>query len=103
MHHDPHAVLGVPRSVSRAALKRAFRARAQATHPDHGGSRAEFEAIVTAYETLLATAPSDAAVRLARYSATAPTPSRFCAYDGTRRPPKRDFATVLAAAIAAAA
>lgn len=104
MHHDPHAVLGVPRGVSRPALKRAFRSRAHATHPDHGGSRGEFEAVVAAYETLLPTAPTDLAVRAARYRSTAPTAPAFCAYDSARRAaPKRDFATVLAAAMATAA
>ena len=108
MNQDPHAVLGVPRGVSEAALKRAFRSRARATHPDHGGDRVDFEAVVAAFEQLRAAActvlertPAGRA-----YASDVRPPVRFCAYDTppARRPRPRpaapDFAAVLADVLA---
>ena len=118
MNQDPHAVLGVPRGVSAAALKRAFRARARETHPDHGGDRVAFEAVVAAFEALRpAAVPAPAVARSTpagrAYATVRPPAHRFCAYDsavpvrpggaGRARRPSGSFADVLAAAMAAAA
>ena len=121
MNQDPHAVLGVPRGVSVAALKAAFRTRARATHPDHGGDRAQFEAVVAAFEALLpevgATAdpivvdvrgPSTHARRDSRWlGGDDRTGPRFSAYDSPRpaaptprRPVTPDFGAVLAGVMA---
>ena len=109
MNQDPHAVLGVPRGVSIAALKRAFRSRARETHPDHGGDRAAFEAVVAAFEALRAevcavSAPTPAGRAYGLHRSAAP---RFCAYDSVRprpaAPPRRpapDFGAVLADVLA---
>ena len=50
--NDPCAVLGVPVHASPAEIKRAYRARVQATHPDHGGARGDLEQVVGAYRAL---------------------------------------------------
>ena len=55
--HQAHAVLGVSRHASPAEIKRAFRARAMAAHPDHGGRRADFEQLVAAVDTLCPRSP----------------------------------------------
>jgi hypothetical protein len=109
MNLDPHAVLGVPRGVSLAALKAAFRSRARATHPDHGGDRAEFEAVVAAFEALRPAA-CEAPLRSPAshaYGRPRPAAPRFCAYDSTRprpaastRRPAPDFGAVLADVLA---
>lgn len=49
----PHEVLGVSRDASPAEVKRAFRQRVQAAHPDHGGSEAEFRRVTEAKEAML--------------------------------------------------
>ena len=114
MEQDPHAVLGVPRGVSFAALKRAFRSRARATHPDHGGARADFEAVVAAFEALRDEAALVVCPPRSRWpyaDAVRPATAGFCAYDSTRprpsatarRTPGPVFADVLAAAVAAQA
>jgi DnaJ domain len=46
------ALLGVSEHASSEEIRRAFRARALATHPDRGGDRRLFELHVLAYETL---------------------------------------------------
>ena len=47
------ALLGVTRDATLADVKAAFRARALATHPDHGGDPEEFRALYRAYERLV--------------------------------------------------
>ena len=116
MYQDPHAVLGVPHGVSLAALKRAFRWRARATHPHHGGDPQAFEAVVAAIEAQRPDAvdvvePVVAGFPRRRwpYGERRPAAPRFCAYDSTRPAvvtgPRRstgpDFAAVLADALAA--
>lgn len=59
-----YEILGVARDATRAAIKRAYRARARAVHPDSGGRPGEFAALALAYRTL-----SDEAQR-AQYDAT---------------------------------
>jgi len=54
---DPHAILGVDANASELEIKRAFRARAKALHPDTSSSDVAddaFHALKHAYETLLA-------------------------------------------------
>lgn len=55
--HQAHAVLGVSRHASPAEIKRAFRAKALATHPDRGGRRGDFEQLVAAVDTLCPRTP----------------------------------------------
>lgn len=47
------ATLGVKTDVDRAALKRAWRAKIAAAHPDKGGNTAQAQAINAAYERML--------------------------------------------------
>jgi curved DNA-binding protein CbpA len=49
---DPFAVLGVDRDADDETIKRAYRRRAKETHPDRGGSDAEFKRIKDAYEAI---------------------------------------------------
>ncbi|HET9627510.1 MAG TPA: J domain-containing protein, partial [Kofleriaceae bacterium] len=56
---DPRSaweVLGLATGASLAEVKAAFRARALATHPDHGGDADAFRALYQAYERLLSRA-----------------------------------------------
>ena len=61
---DPYCILGVDRHADGDAIKSAYRRRAKDTHPDHGGDRAEFEAVARANVIL-----SDPAKR-AKFDAT---------------------------------
>ncbi|WP_236789136.1 DnaJ domain-containing protein [Amycolatopsis sp. GM8] len=47
-----YELLGVDRTASRAEIKSAYRLKARASHPDAGGSPAEFHELRQAYETL---------------------------------------------------
>jgi len=49
---DPFAVLGVDRDADDETIKRAYRHRAKETHPDRGGSDAEFKRVKDAYEAI---------------------------------------------------
>jgi curved DNA-binding protein CbpA len=49
---DPYAVLGVAPGASDAAIHAGYRAAVRRTHPDAGGTAAEFEAVQEAYELL---------------------------------------------------
>ena len=49
---DPFSVLGIDPDASEAAIKRAYRQRAKETHPDRGGSDAEFKRVKDAYEAI---------------------------------------------------
>jgi len=51
---DPAKVLGIPYGSDSGTIKRAFRARAFATHPDRGGDPEEFLEVNTAYQMILA-------------------------------------------------
>lgn len=48
-----HEVLGVERDANDAEIRAAARERIKETHPDHGGSEAEFQRVQEARETLL--------------------------------------------------
>ena len=57
---DAFAVLGLAPGATRTDVKRAFRALAHTTHPDHGGDAGDFRAIHAAYERLRDAVPADA-------------------------------------------
>jgi hypothetical protein len=102
-------VLGVGNDAGPAEIRRAFRARALVTHPDHGGTRAAFAELLEAFETLGAESARPVArpePTLHKWIAARRLPDPvplaripFDAYDSPRRPaPRRDFADVLRAA-----
>jgi curved DNA-binding protein CbpA len=70
---DPFAVLGVAREATEGEIHAAYRAAVRRTHPDAGGSAAQFEAVQEAYETLRDPARR---ARLRRADASAPRPSQ---------------------------
>ena len=90
-------VLGVADDARPADIRRAFRAHALRTHPDHGGDARDFGEVLAALGVLDRTderAPREVA------SLSAPR-RRFDAYDSApRRAPRRDFADVLRGAVA---
>ena len=102
-------VLGVGNDAGPAEIRRAFRAQALVTHPDHGGDGHTFAELVDALGTLdslvvAPTAPRTAAPRPSTPRGPSALPAsrpRFDAYDSPRRPaPSRAFADVLQAATA---
>jgi hypothetical protein len=90
-------VLGVDPDAGPDEIRRAFRARALVTHPDHGGSAPAF-AEVTAAFALLCDAVNAARPRVVPVLPCARP--RVDVYDSVRRAPRRDFADVLRAATA---
>lgn len=68
MPESLYSTLGVDETVDEAGLKKAYRARSRATHPDKGGSEEDFTAVATAYAVL---ADPDAR---AHYDRTGETP-----------------------------
>jgi hypothetical protein len=100
-------LLGVGNDAGPTEIRRAFRARALVTHPDHGGDRSAFAEIVAALDTLDALGalnpPVESRPQVAvRIAVTLPgARPRFDAYDSPRRPaPRRSFADALQAASA---
>jgi hypothetical protein len=89
---DPCAVLGVSASATAEDIKRAYRARLLATHPDRGGKREDAEAVIAAFRHLARRRPNPFAPR------TTPEPTRVV-YDSPvrrHRPRRQTFAEVLA-------
>lgn len=68
---SPHDVLGVAPDASDGELERAYRQRLKETHPDHGGTQAEFRAVRAAYAAL-----TDTTGRLAADPTAAEPPER---------------------------
>jgi hypothetical protein len=95
-------VLGVAHDAGPDEIRRAFRARALVTHPDHGGDRrafAELTDALVALDPVVAAMPAPVAVRAP--GALPASRPRFDAYDSPRRPvPRRAFADALQAATA---
>ena len=52
-HQPPHGVLGVAPDASEAVVKAAAREKLKTAHPDHGGSRSEFQRVKQARDQLL--------------------------------------------------
>lgn len=61
---DPYTILGVERTADKATIRRAYRKRAKAAHPDGGGDKEKFGALTKAHDLLT----DDE--RRARYDAT---------------------------------
>ena len=95
-------LLGVARDASPDELRRAFRARALATHPDQGGSTLAFLEVQTAYDVLRSepvTQPASITVpRASSVTQVRRERVRVDVYDSTRPRARRDFADVLRAA-----
>ena len=51
---SPFEVLGVDPGADEEAIERAYQRRVKESHPDHGGSLEEFQAVRAAYEELVA-------------------------------------------------
>lgn len=49
---DPYEILGVKPNATKDEVKKTFRRRAHATHPDRGGSKEEFIKVNAAYEAI---------------------------------------------------
>lgn len=49
---SPYEVLGVSQTASEDEIEQAYRQRLKETHPDHDGSRTEFQLVQAAYEEL---------------------------------------------------
>jgi curved DNA-binding protein CbpA len=89
-------VLGVAKEAGPDEIRRAFRARALVTHPDHGGDRVAFTQLMDAFEALRTVEP-----RRPLFRALPKTGPRVDVYDsGPRATPRRDFGDVLRAATA---
>ena len=99
-------VLGVGNDAGPAEIRRAFRARALVTHPDHGGSRAAFAELLDAFESLRGSLEPAAAPRARFVDRRLPDPVPlaripFDSYDSPRRrAPRREFADILHATTA---
>jgi hypothetical protein len=98
------ALLGVARDAGPAEIRRAFRARALVTHPDHGGDNASFAELVEAFgalDTFVVPQAAPAQVVVTRSVMQGASRPRFDAYDSPRRStPRRSFADALHAATA---
>lgn len=89
-------LLGVGRNASLDEIRRAFRARAIVTHPDHGGDARAFTEVRAAFELLQPDAPAPAPRVGLPIRAT-----HVDVYDSApRRQPRRDFTDVLRGAMA---
>ena len=87
-------VLGVNADAGPDEIRRAFRARAHVTHPDHGGNASAFAEVLDAAASLRSCSP----VRVPVCALPKPGP-RIDMYDSPKRPaPKRTFADALRAA-----
>jgi hypothetical protein len=90
-------VLGVADDAGPDDIRRAFRARAQVTHPDHGGDTEHFTDLLAAVDALRPSSEPLPGTPLA-FALPVAHP-RVDVYDSPRRPaPARDFADVLRAA-----
>ena len=89
-------VLGVADDAGPDDIRRAFRARALVTHPDHGGDAEQFTDLLFAVDALRSPVPMPGTPIAFALPVAHP---RVDVYDSPRRPaPARDFADVLRAA-----
>ena len=87
-------VLGIGNDAGPEEIRRAFRGRVFATHPDQGGGSAAFAEVLEAFDALR----TDDRPRPIVLALPKPGP-RFDRYDSPRRPlPPRSFADALRAA-----
>lgn len=94
-------VLGVGNNAGPTEIRRAFRARALVTHPDHGGDNRSFTELVDALAAVGTFTVEPVAITLLRTAPFVATRTRFDAYDSPHRPaPTRAFADVLHATTA---
>ena len=92
-------VLGVDSDAGPDEIRRAFRARALVTHPDHGGDRGAFADLLDAVGALDTFGPPSSVTSLRPPAALSGNRPRFDAYDSPlRSAPPRAFADVLQAA-----
>ena len=98
----PRAVLGLPLHATRGEAQRAFRRLAKQTHPDTGGSPAEFRAVAGAWAELAGALPSRrVAAPSPHVQAYAVPPSRVVWSEPRRTVSSvADFRTVLQGAMA---
>jgi hypothetical protein len=97
------AMLGVPAHATTEEVRQAFRRRAIATHPDHGGDRTTFELVVLAFETLQDVTVTPPVPHAPVVEPGTPLHPRFCTYDSPRASrPERCFDDVLRVAMARA-
>ena len=92
---DPCAVLGVPASATAEDIKRAYRARLLATHPDRGGNREDAEAVIDAFRQLQRRRPNPFAPRVVPEPTTVLYDSRPVRRHRAARPQTPSFADVL--------
>ncbi len=94
---DPYSVLGVPADATVEQIRKAYRRKARATHPDQGGSAPEFHEVSEAYRLL-----TDSSLKQtfdhksSNQSAPQATPTRPGKTQATRsptRPEARVFST----------
>jgi curved DNA-binding protein CbpA len=90
-------VLGVASDAGPDEIRRAYRARLHATHPDHGGNANAFVDVLEAFAVLRDAEPKRRFTTLPLFARSAP---RVDTYDSARPAPGRDFADVLRAASA---
>ncbi|MFM7536069.1 MAG: DnaJ domain-containing protein [Acidimicrobiales bacterium] len=81
-----HAILGVPAHASEEEIRQAFRRRSLSTHPDQGGRREDFEAVVAAARSLL----EERAARAATPACRPRTNPYAAALQGLDRPLRPD-------------
>ncbi len=90
-------VLGVASDAGPEEVRRAYRARLHATHPDHGGDTQSFIEVMEAFAILRDAEPKRRFATLPLFGRPAP---RVDVFDSPRHAPRRDFADVLRAASA---
>jgi hypothetical protein len=88
---DPCAVLGIRPSATAEDIKRAYRARLLATHPDRGGKREDAEAVIGAFRQLQRKRPNPFLPPVVTVERDRCRPQA-----ARRRPVRKSFAAVLA-------
>lgn len=98
---DPRAVLGLPLGATRGEAQRAFRRLAKQTHPDFGGSAADFRAVAGAWAELTTVLPPDPpAAPVSPHVRAYRAAASQVLWTETRPPVRRDFRTIFEAELA---